>query len=322
MRILVPLNNMDLVDKYIEAGAEEFYIGFADSKWEETFGDFADINRMSGFKKNANQYNLDQVIDIIHQVKQKGKFIYITFNSSIYSDEQFEYIRGYMKRLKNTPVDGVIVSCIELVHLAVEEGLFAVVSTIAGVYNTDIAKFYYDHGAGRIILPRDLQMDEIEEIVTQVPEAEYEVFLMRNGCPFSDANCLGMHRNEMCSICSSLKNSDKGIVMEDQSFDEKHAVELNSIIYNYNFHNFACGLCSIYRFMKLNITAGKIVGRTDEWENICKDIAYVKENIEIAKSCSSEEEYLEKMKFSADSTAMCKMGMSCYYPEIRFGGKN
>ena len=47
--------------------------------------------------------------------------------------------------------------------------------------------------------------------------------------------------------------------------------------------------------MKLGITAGKIVGRSDEWKNICEDIRIIHENVAIARTCKSEEEYLENM---------------------------
>jgi hypothetical protein len=165
---------------------------------------------------------------------------------------------------------------------------------------------------------RTAAADEIESIVKAVPNVEYEVFMRRNGCAFSDANCLGMHRKEMCSICSSIMHADKQMIMQKNDFHTQNAVELNDMIYTNSFHQFACGLCSIYRFVKLGITAGKIVGRCDEWRNICRDIEYMIKNIEIAKTCMSEEEYLEKMIFPEDRNIMCKLGLSCYYPEIRF----
>ena len=43
MKILVPLNNAELLQKYIDAGADEFYIGFHDLQWSEKFGKYADI---------------------------------------------------------------------------------------------------------------------------------------------------------------------------------------------------------------------------------------------------------------------------------------
>ena len=58
-------------------------------------------------------------------------------------------------------------------HIAVNLGISAVISTISGVYNSDIAKFYKNLGAKRIILPRDLSVSEIEAIIHVVPDMEY-----------------------------------------------------------------------------------------------------------------------------------------------------
>lgn len=319
MKALVPLNNMEHIDDYIEAGAGEFYIGFYDEAWREKFGDYADINRLTGFKENANPYHLEEVIDIINSVKEKGVMIYVTFNASLYAQESLSYIESYMKRLKeSTNLDGVIVSCPELVEIAVNLGINVVVSTISGAYNSDITKFYRSLGAKRIILPRDLSIAEIEAITRNVPDVEYEIFMMRNGCRYSDGNCLGFHRNEKSAICGCLGGASRNLYLEGSDFKTKHEVELNDIVYTQSFHNHACGLCSIYRFVKIGIAAGKIVGRSDEWQYICQDIRLIKQNVEIAKACQSEDEYLEKMIFPNDSALKCKLGLSCYYPEVRF----
>ena len=322
MRVLVPLNNIEHIDEYIKAGASEFYIGFYDEAWHKKFGEYADINRLTGFKKDANPYCFEEMIKVINEVKEKNIMVYVTFNASLYSEEQLDYIRRYWEILKQTKVDGVIVSTLEQVKLAKEVGIESVVSTIAGVYNSDIAKIYYNAGAKRIILPRDLSVNEIEKIIEKVPESEYEVFMMRNGCKFSDANCLGFHRSEQSSICSYIGHAECELVSKNENFEVRHDNQLNDMIYNHSFHNFTCGLCSIYRFVKAGVTAGKIVGRSDEWQNVCQDIEYIKQNVDIAKNCKSEEEYLEKMIFPRDNVTMCKLGLSCYYPEIRFGKKN
>lgn len=318
MKLLVPLNNKEHLKDYIKAGAEEFYIGFYDTAWIETFGEFADINRMSGFKKKANPYSLQEVIEIINQVKKLGKSIFVTFNSSMYSEEQMNFIRYYFTELKRTHLDGVIVSCLELVLLANEIGVPSIVSTIGGIYNSDLARFYQEKWVKRVILPRDLSIEEIKKIKYTVPDIEYEVFLMRNGCRYSDANCLGFHRFEKRSICSELTNVPSQLYLEYNTFDTHHEFELTDLVYSQNFHTFACGLCAIYDFIQLGVTAGKIVGRSDEWQWICEDILYARNNIEIAKRCNSRDEYLEAMQFPKAQPVMCKLGFSCYYPEIRF----
>lgn len=318
MKVLVPLNNIEHLSDYLESGAGEFYLGFYCDSWNEKFGEYADLNRLTGFRKLANPHNFEEILEIVKEGKRKQVPIYILFNSSLYSKEQLEWIENYMRRLKEVEVEGVIVSCYELLILAKQVGLFTVISTIAGVYNEDIARFYQEQGANRIILPRDLSVDEIEDIVHKVPRVEYEVFMMRNGCAFSDSNCLGMHRNELKSICGCLRNSEISTNIATKDRLESKKVKENNYLYSREFHNISCGLCSIYRFVKLGIAAAKIVGRSDEWQNICNDISLVKQNVEIAKFCTSQEEYLRKMVWPNHHEEVCKNGLSCYYPEIRF----
>ena len=318
MEILVPLNNAEHLKDYVESGAREFYLGFYDKAWHDRFGEYADINRLTGFKEVANPYSFEDILALITSPRGEDYKIYITFNSSMYSDEQLEYLKGYLERLKDVGCDGVIVSCIELVKIASEIGLFCVISTIAGVYNSDTARFYIEHGANRIILPRDMSVNEIETVVKACPEVEYEVFMMRNGCVFSDSNCLGFHRRELNAVCSALSHAERDLKLRQDNFKARHDAEWNNQQFTEQFHTISCGLCAIYRFVSLGITAGKIVGRSDEWENICNDIMLMHKNIEIAKTCHSNEEYLERMIFPRGRREVCKKGMSCYYPEIRF----
>ncbi|MBR3772000.1 MAG: U32 family peptidase [Clostridium sp.] len=318
MKALVPFNNMDSFEAYKNAGAGEVYIGFWDEAWHEAFGEYADLNRLTGYKDSANRYSFEEVLPIIRRVKESKIAIYVTFNSSIYSQEQLDFMERYMDPLHDAGVDGIIVSCPELIQIAKNHKINAIISTIAGIYNTDMARFYWRLGADRIILPRDLSPKDIEQIVDAVPDVEYEVFLMRNGCSFSDSNCLGLHRTEKSAICATLANAQDELFLARDDFHARHDMELNHLLFQSIFHSYACGLCSLYRFVKMGITAGKVVGRTDEWEEICEDIRLIKENVEIAKNCNSEKEYLERMKFPSRSRIMCKMGLNCYYPETRF----
>lgn len=318
MNVLVPVNNFEHIDDYISSGATEFYMGFHDNKWQEKFGPYADINRLTGYRSDANPFSFQELLELIPEIQKRGGTVYITFNSSMYSGEQLEYMEGYMDPLKEIGVDGVIVSCPELMTICKAHGLFCVASTIAGCYNRDIVEFYKQAGAGRVILPRDVTLEDMKKITDAHKDLEYEVFMMKCGCMFSDSNCLGMHRNEMCSFCLSLREAHNDIVMEDGAFSQQSAAELNNQLYQQWFHYYSCGLCAIYHFLSMNITAGKIVGRGESWENICREIQLVRQNITIAVQCSSNEEYLEKMVIPGDKRERCKMGLSCYYPEVRF----
>lgn len=319
MKILVPLNNAECLKAYSQAGADELYLGFYDEKWFGRFGEYADINRMSGFKARANQYDFHEMTEVAKKVKSLGKDVFVTMNSNCYSVEQIEYIQEhYFSAVKEAGIDGLIVSDILLVKAAVEAGINVVASTMCGIYNRDIAAYYRDAGMRRIILPRDLSLDEIASICSSFDDMEYEVFFMRNGCVFSDSYCLGTHRRECGATCGFLRSHPKRFVTDDLSFENRQANDTNDFLYNNHFHNDACGMCALYRMKEMGIGSLKIVGRADNYESVCEDIRLTRRNIELAKEAGSEREYLDHMEYPAHAQRKCMWGFSCYYPEVRF----
>lgn len=318
MNLLVPLNNREHLSSYIAAGATEFYMGFIDEAWSSSHGIYSDINRMSGFGKIANKYTFKEHCAIVTEIKKKNKSVFTTINAAQYSTKEIDYIcEKFLPQLKKCDVDGIISSDDTLIKRIIKCGLTVVASTMCGVYNSDIAKYYRELGVSRIILPRDLSLSEIEKIITKVPDIEYEVFLMRNGCCFSDSQCLGLHR-EKGSMCGLLKNSYKKYFSINKAFSTIHAIEWNDIVYNTFFHNEACGMCAIYDLLKIGIKAGKIVGRADQFQAVLQDILCCKQNIQIAQLAQNRNEYLDNMIFPPNRYIECKQGLSCYYPDIRF----
>lgn len=318
MKILVPLNDKEYIDRFIEAGAEEFYMGFDDDGWYAEFGNFSEINRMSGFKKRANRYTLDDVIETAAYLSAKNAELYLTVNAPRYSEAQLDRIELYLKKIADSKISGLIVSCPELLAMANRYGIKTVCSTMNAVYNRDILNYYKKLGVKKIIFPRDITLDEISDMIRSNPELEYEVFLMRNGCVFSDSNCLCMHRDPYKSLCGMLPHSERKIVSNDSDFLHNQEYRVNAMLYHDYYRRFACGICALYDFVHLGVTSGKIVGRADEQEFVLRDVMLIKQNIEIARSAGSREEFLQKMIFPPCFEKSCNLGYSCYYPEIRF----
>lgn len=323
MKVLVPLNDAVYMEKLVEAGADELYLGFYDERWFDKFGEYADINRMSGFRRNANRYDFDQMISLAKRIKSLGGSAFVTMNANCYSAAQIAYMQEfYFPALKEAQVDGLIVSELPLAKAAFEAGIPTVASTMCAIYNEDIAACYYNAGMRRFILPRDLSLDEIASICQAYDDVEYEVFFMRNGCVLSDCYCLGMHRKECGSTCGFLRSHGKQFVTETKSFWEKQDIDGNDYWYNVHFHHDACGMCALYRMKEMGIRSLKIVGRADRPDSVYEDIRLTKHNLAIAEECSSEEEYLNRMEMPARAQKKCLWGFSCYYPEVRFPEKN
>lgn len=319
MKVLVPLNSAEYLDKFVEAGADELYLGFYDEKWFHQFGEYCDINRMSGFKQNANRYDFTQMIELVKRIKDLGRSAFVTMNANCYGEAQVAYMeKEYFPMLKKAEVDGLIVSDIHLAKAAHDYGIPTVASTMCAIYNSDIAGCFYEEGVKRIILPRDLSLDEIADICKARDDMEYEVFFMRNGCVLSDCYCLGMHRRECGATCGFLRSHGKLFVTDPKDFGEKQKIDTNDYLYNEMFHHDACGMCALYRMKEMGVNALKIVGRADRYESVCEDIRLTKRNLAIVDACGSEEEYLKRMEFPAHAQRKCMWGFSCYYPEVRF----
>ena len=263
MAVLVPLNSFGVLERYKNAGIEEVYMGFHDDAWTDKFGPQADLNRMSGFGLSANPFTFGQMCNQLAQAHSLGIHGFVCFNAALYSEEQLQYIkREYLPSIAQAGAQGVIVSGQGLIEPIRETGVDAVVSTLAGVFNSRLVAHYAERGASRIILPRDLSLAEIQGIVGENPDLEYEVFLMRNGCTFSDSHCLGQHCEGKPSLCLSLRNG--GTVtwpIDDDPETDRLARDAADTEYTWAhyFHRRTCGLCTLWNFEKLDIAAGDTV---------------------------------------------------------------
>ncbi|MDE8701861.1 U32 family peptidase [Adlercreutzia equolifaciens] len=311
MNILVPFNDPTALEDFLDAGVGEFYMGFYDEPWTARFGETADLNRLSGFGSEANALPFEEVLSLIPAVKEGGAQLYVPFNAGIYSSAQQDYIaHAYFPFLAEAGVDGVILSGPELVRAARTCGLKAVASTMCGIFNQDIARFYQNLGMERIIFPRELSLADIEAVIDATPGLEYEAFLMRNGCVFSDSHCLGCHRAGHYSLCRDLRFAER--------WEEQRTPNAAQPTPQWDrlFAEAACGLCALWHFERLGINAGKIVGRCDEREAILRDIRLVRRHIDIASACSSHEEFRRCMELPEGYKELCASRLNCYYPEV------
>ena len=355
MAALVPLNNVEALPRLLEVGVEEVYVGFHDDAWEARFPGVG-LNRMSGFGEEANPFDFLQMCEQIARAHALGIRAFVCFNASTYTLDQIEYIAAtYLTPIAEAGAQGIIVSGQGLIEDARNRGLDVVISTVAGVFNERLAAYYRDLGATRLILPRDLSADEIAGIMQAIPNLEYEVFMMRNGCMFSDSHCLGCHRSGHPSLCMSLRTGDWTIMEsnaempgtaseswsdmrlpEENSASSFHSMYVsefgpnsqpdgsfiararyNEWLLNTYYHKRTCGLCALWRFEQLGVHAYKVVGRGDDVDDLVLDAELVVRNTEIARRCASESEYLANMELPRYPETLCGMnGLSCYYPEL------
>lgn len=119
---------------------------------------------------------LEKIIEYAHTINKK---VYVPLN--IYArDNMYNDVKEQIKMLDKIKVDGIIVSDGGIVEVVKElaPNLPIHISTQANTVSYHTSRFWYNNGAKRIILARELNKEEIREIIKNKPkDLEIEMFI-------------------------------------------------------------------------------------------------------------------------------------------------
>lgn len=125
---------------------------------------------------SVNDDDLEKTIKYAHSI---GKKVYAAVN--IYAwDEKYEEIIKQAKRLNEIKVDGAIISDGGVVEIFKKYApdVDIHISTQANIVSYHNANFWYNNGAKRVILGRELNKEQIKEIINNTPkDLETEIFV-------------------------------------------------------------------------------------------------------------------------------------------------
>lgn len=160
--ILAPVGSFDKAKTAIKYGADAVYCGTS-----------------SLSLRTRTNMNDDDLIKTINYVHSKGKKVYVNIN--IYAwDEKYDEIKEQAKLLNDLRVDGIIVADGGVVDILKEYApdVDIHISTQANTVSLHAANFWYRNGAKRIILARELNKEQIREIMLNKPkDLEVEIFV-------------------------------------------------------------------------------------------------------------------------------------------------
>lgn len=176
VELLAPAGDLEKLKMAITYGADAVYLG------GESFG----LRKAS---KNFTLEEIEKAVKIAHDLDKK---VYVTLNIVPHDDDLIG-LDEYVKELYRINVDAVIVS---------DPGVFNIVrnsanelpihlSTQASITNFETIMFWYNLGIRRIVLARELTLDEIREISKKAPnDLELEVFVHGAMCMSYSGRCL------------------------------------------------------------------------------------------------------------------------------------
>ena len=121
----------------------------------------------------------DDLVKTIKYAHEHNKKVYVTINIFAW-DDRYEEIKEQAKILNNLKVDGIIVAdggVLEILKQYAPD-VDMHISTQANIVSYHTSNFWYKNGAKRVILARELNKNQIKEIVKNKPEdLETEMFV-------------------------------------------------------------------------------------------------------------------------------------------------
>lgn len=248
--ILAPAGNLEKLVTAIDFGADAVYLGGSKLNLR-AFSDNFDIEKLKQGLKYAHDRN---------------RKVYVTINVFAHN-EDLAGLEDYLKELYEVGVDAIIVSDPGIIMTAREvvPDLELHLSTQANNVNYKSAEFWHKNGVKRIVLARELSLEEIKELRGNLSDTcDLEAFVHGSMCMAYSGRCLlsnymtgrDSNRGECAQPCRYKYN-----IMEEKRPGEFFPIEEDERgTYIFNSKDL-CMIEHIPELVEAGINSFKIEGR-------------------------------------------------------------
>ena len=209
LELLAPAKNLEYGIAAIDHGADAVYIGAS------RFGARAAVgNSVADIRK---------LCDYAHPF---GVKVYVTVNTIVYDDE-LEATRQLLAELSEAGADAILIQDMAVLEMMKDLPMAAHASTQTDNRSVEKVQWLRDLCFSRVVLARELSLDEIKEIHLQVPDVELEVFVhgalcvSYSGICYASQYCFNRSANrgecaQFCRMKFSLEDAKGREVVNDR----------------------------------------------------------------------------------------------------------
>ena len=173
MEVLAPAGSVESLKAAVAGGADVVYLGGKEFGARKMAGNFSD-HQLKGAVRFAHDHDVD---------------VHVTVNTLVKEGELSKAL-SFVDLLESIEVDAVIVQDRGLLDLIIERcGIPVHASTQMGIHTPEGADWAKELGVSRVILARELGLNEIENIKNKV-DIELEVFIHGALCYSVSGHCL------------------------------------------------------------------------------------------------------------------------------------
>ena len=298
VELLAPAKDKQTAFAAINSGCDAIYIG------AQNFG---------ARKKVGNSLDdLKEIVDYAHKFYVK---VHVTVNT-ILKDSELKAVQELIQNLYDIGVDAIIVQDMAIFELAIEEKIPPIVihaSTQCDNRSLDKVKFFQKIGVSRVILARELSLEQIEEIgkFAQNNSLEIETFIHGALCVSYSGQCYlsyciggrSANRGECAQACRkrySLVDEKGNVIAKD-----KYLLSMKD--FNASKH--------LKELVDSGVKSFKIEGRLKDINYVKNVVAYYRQEIDkIADKTSSGKVFLD---FEPDVSKSFNRGFTDYFLDGR-----
>ena len=172
MELLVPAGDINSFYAALNNGADAIYLS----------------GKMFGARSYAKNFTDDELKTVLKLGKIYGVKIYVTMNTLVKENEVEDFLKE-VEFLYSLGVDAILMQDFGMISLCLEKypNLIIHASTQVNSSSYETIKLLYEMGVKRVVLPREMSVDEIKKIDIPI---ELEVFIHGALCVSYSGNCL------------------------------------------------------------------------------------------------------------------------------------
>ncbi len=174
--LLAPAGGPSQLDAAIRFGADAVYLA------TDRFG----------MRQRADNFPLDSLGAAVARAHAAGVAVHVTVNT-LMNQRDLSVLPEYLEAIDDAGVDALILGDMGAFSLAGKHAAHVArhVSTQASVANAAAAQAWYDLGASRVVLAREMSMEEIADLSAAAPKGlELEAFVHGAMCMAYSGRCL------------------------------------------------------------------------------------------------------------------------------------
>jgi len=170
--LLAPAGNLEKAKIALLYGADAVYVGGVSFS----------------LRARASNFTIPMLEELVKFAHKLNKKVYVTTNIILH-DEDLVGLDEYLLDLDRINIDAIILSSLIIIERAKQITQLEIhLSTQFSVTNSEIADYFYEEGIKRIVLARELDIFEIEDIQKKT-KADLEIFIHGGMCVSYSGRC-------------------------------------------------------------------------------------------------------------------------------------